>query len=508
MIDALCLLFGLAGQWLLGWVLSGWLMVGFRRTNADNWVPLVERTGLAFVLGIGATAWILFLWSEVGGLLNRQTSLALAAMGWACGLPTIIADWLQQRTSQNSIREARAAADQESAFCRLCQIALGALFFSALVQTLLTPQRFWDERAIFAIKAAVLFEDRTIHSRDLAEPLFAQGHPRYPLLIPLAEQHLDALVGRVDDRLSKIVFPMLYFGLVLTAAGALSRRLTRSAAWLTAVLMATIPALMPDDYGFLCGQADAPVGCFHGITLLYLWDAIEQCLAGRLYRRRWIGTIAVAGIFGGLTAFTKDEGIAFLMVDSGILSAILIVSALRSAAIARRQSNAIGAPPDGPTMQQMLLVVTIFLGTAILLLAPWFLHRRGLPLKGEMNYFGRMSLSLLIERLSTLAWTIPHLAQRMFGEWSEWGLQWWLMVAALIAAPRRACRRPSQLLLLLDVLGTLSALVVAGMLAPVRLEEHIGGSSHRFLMQIAPIAVLFMAGQVAPRRDAVTRDET
>ncbi len=506
MIDALSLLFGLAGQWLLGWVLAGWLLIGFRRTNADSWVPLAERAGLAFVLGIGATAWILFLWSQVGGPLNRQTSLVLAVIGWAFGLPAIISCWLQQRTLRNSIRKAPAVADQESAFCRLCQIALGTLFISAFVQTLLTPQHFWDERAIFAIKAAVLFEDRTIHSRDLAEPLFVQGHPRYPLLIPLAEQHLDALIGRVDDRLSKVVFPILYFGLVLTTAGALSRRLTHSAAWLTAVLMATIPALMPDDYGFLCGQADAPVGCFHGVALLYLWDAIEQCQAGRLNRRRWIGTIAVAGICGGLTAFTKDEGIAFLMVDSGILSAILILSALRSV-IAKRNGKAIGALPDGPTPQQTLLVVAIFIGMAILLLAPWFLHRRGLPLKGEMNYFGRMSLSLLTERLSTLAWTIPHLVQRMFGEWSEWGLQWWLMVAALIAAPRRACRRPSQLLLLLDVLGTLLALVVAGMVAPVRLEEHIGGSSHRFLMQIAPIAILFVAGQVAPRRISMTRDE-
>jgi hypothetical protein len=29
------------------------------------------------------------------------------------------------------------------------------------------------------------------------------------------------------------------------------------------------------------------------------------------------------------------------------------------------------------------------------------------------------------------------------------------------------------------------------MLAPAQLDEHIGGSSHRFLMQIAPVAVLF-----------------
>ena len=126
----------------------------------------------------------------------------------------------------------------------------------------------------------------------------------------------------------------------------------------------------------------------------------------------------------------------------------------------------------------------------VTILVPWFIHRRTLPLTTEMNYFGRMTVSLFVGRLGTLSWSVPHQIRRMFWEFRDWGLQWWLMVAALVSRPARVIGQPQQLFLL-DVLGSLASLLVAGMLAPAQLDEHIGGSSHRFLMQIAPVAVLF-----------------
>jgi hypothetical protein len=120
-----------------------------------------------------------------------------------------------------------------------------------------------------------------------------------------------------------------------------------------------------------------------------------------------------------------------------------------------------------------------------------------------MNYFGRLSLALLVERRETLRWIVPHLRSRMFREWPLWGLQWWVMLAALISMPRRALR-PEQVFLLFNMLGAVASLIVAGMIAPIDPRDHIGGSSERFLMQIAPVAVLFVAGQwgVPPSDDA------
>ena len=54
---------------------------------------------------------------------------------------------------------------------------------------------------------------------------------------------------------------------------------------------------------------------------------------------------------------------------------------------------------------------------------------------------------------------------------------------AMVAAARRrnhAPRRilqPAQLFVLLDILGGVAALMVAGMIAPAELYDHIGGSA-------------------------------
>ena len=138
---------------------------------------------------------------------------------------------------------------------------------------------------------------------------------------------------------------------------------------------------------------------------------------------------------------------------------------------------------------------------AAMILIPWRAYRRELPKTTEMEYFRRLTLSRLVEESASLNWLVGHLLHRMFAEWWEWGAQWWLVVAVWLMFPRKVFTSP-QLLLICDITGALAALIVAGMLAPVKLEEHIGGSSHRFLMQIAPVAVVFAAGQLIERRSS------
>lgn len=476
----------LLGQWLLGLAVVRLLFRGTDDTSARP--AAVEQVGLGLVLGIGLNSWILFLWSWLGGSLEPFVSMALTGCGLVAGIAIF---WITRRTPSQTTRvTSQSLAPETMAFCRLCQWGVGLLIVVAMSQSLMTPLRLWDERAHFSIKASVLFEDRTIRSADLADRDFVQGHPRYPLLIPLAQVHLYLLLGEVDDRLAKVYFPLLYAGLVLTMIGVLSRHLSAGRAWLWGMLLATIPALMPNDYGFLCGQADAPVGCYHGLAVLYLWDALERM---RLGKPLSMGTIVVAGICGGLTAFTKDEGLAYLIIDGAILSTFALIP-LGQAAWTPRATRPPAGALIGGNSRSLIIATAMYAACAAIIVVPWLIHRRGLPQTAEMNYAGRLSFAFLTSRLETLAWSVPHLARRMFWEWADWGLQWWLMAAALVAFPRRSLRL-SQLLLLLDVLGALSALLVAGMLAPVQLEEHLGGSSHRFLMQIAPVAILFAAGQ-------------
>lgn len=477
MTGLMLLAVGLVGQWLLGIAVADLILNGVsgrsRASAEDDKSSWTELAGLGFILGIGTTAGLLFLWSLRGGSLGTVPSVVITVAGFVGGglvvlrrqRPVLSSTGLVSR--EDSINLARMQSWQ-----RWCQILVAGFFVLTAIQALQTPQHLWDERASFAIKGIVLWEDKSIDSRDLADPNFVQFHPRYPLLIPLAEQHIYALLGAVDDRLAKIIFPELYLGMVLMMAGALSRRITQASAWLFALLLATIPALVPWEYGFACGQADAPMACYHGASVLYLWDAWDR--ATREDLSNWLPPALLAGLCGALAAFTKDEGIAFLLADAVAVALVLPISARRFAVVK--------------------LCLTVF-GTAAMVLVPWFLHRRGLPLTTEANYFGRVSLAKILEKQANLQWQIQHLASRMFWEFSSWGLQWWLAVVSVVTMPRRLANR-SQLIPLLDIVGSLLSLMLAGMLAETEVSEHVGGSSHRFLMQLAPVAVLFAAGQL------------
>ena len=487
LIVVVCLL----GQWLLGFAVT---RLVFRWTDSRTSDAVCEQMGLAIVLGIGLNAWGLFIWSWLGGSLGPSSSIAFAGLGFVAGIPLLLfnsrINSVTPGASERLPSPDQGQNTEGAAFRKACQWGIALLTVVALVQSLMTPLRLWDERAHFSIKASVMFEDRSIRSADLAERDFVQGHPRYPLLIPLAQVHLYYLLGEINDRLAKVYFPLLFAGLVLTTVGVLMRHLTAARAWLWGMLLATVPALMPNEYGFLCGQADAPVACFHGVAVLYAWDVLERLRRDGVLS---LSSLIISGLSSGLTVFTKDEGIAYLIIDMAALALMLIVQSL-SGHVRRNH----GTEKNGRVSESVgtILVAGIVVATcAAVIVVPWLMHRRGLPQTAEMAYAGRFSVEYLLKRLQTLTWSVPHLGQRMFWEWYEWGLQWWFMAVAIVLAPRRLLR-PAQVLLVIDVLGALTALLVAGMLAPVQLEEHIGGSSHRFLMQITPVAILFAASQL------------
>jgi hypothetical protein len=294
-------------------------------------------------------------------------------------------------------------------------------------------------------------------------------------LIPLAEQHVYALLGEGNDRWSKVLFPLMSLGLVLTFAGVLSRHCGRTAGWLFALLLASVPVLMFWEYGFLCGQADAPMACYHGVAAILAWDWVRTRRRGSPGPLMVRHGLALPGLCAGLSLFVKDEAVAFFLIDTALLFVILGSQGWRH-------------------WRTSLTGAIVYLVAAGMIAVPWFAHRRLLPVTGEMTYFDRLSIATLGAGMAAFWWSLQHLPQRMFREAREWGLQWWGVCVALLTTPRRALAA-SQLFLLGDLLGALAGLVIAGMIAPTPVEEHIGGSSHRFLMQITPVAVLFIAGQ-------------
>ncbi len=470
MTDLLLLVPGVLGVWGIGIAISHLLLA---KISAN--INRAEVLGLGILLGFGTTALFYFLWGMIGLRFSSNLAWFWTASGIVAGTATVLI-----RSGNPFSRKNGEATCGTSPFIRLFWGILLLLAATTLVETLMTPQRFWDERAIFGLKAIVIFQDGTILSDSLHDPNFVQYHPKYPLLIPLNQAHLYFLLGEVNDRWAKVMFPLLYLGMNLTFFGVLARLFgSRFRAAIFTLMLATLPAMVPWEYGFLSGQADAPVACFHLTAVLYLWSFLitlsenraEDSAAGSYS----VFTLVIAGLAAGLTIFTKDEGIALFLVD---IIALLIVTGVY---FRNRIVEAAGG-------MFRFAVVTV------LLVTPWFYYRASLPSTMEMSYFSRMQVSTIAQGLASLKWALHHLWGRMFIEATEWGLQWWGVVVSLLAFPLRALK-PYQLFLLLDILGALSALILAGLIAPTPIEEHIGGSSHRFLIQISGTALLFIAGQ-------------
>ncbi len=498
-MNLLILVAGLFGTWLLGVTLCLALKwICGVRSSAKTSLFSAETAGQGILLGIASSGLLQLIWSMCGGPLGRPFSLMIAAVGFV--LTTV--HWQQSRATNRAVnhrahsksvptakgssqRALKKGASEETfpppapgvALIRVCKVLVGLLFLNLAIQTLLTPQRLWDERAIYGIKAAVIFEDRSVNSPALLDPDFVQYHPQYPLLISLAEHHIYALLGAVDDRVSKILFPLMLLGGTLVFVGVLTPRIGDVAAWVGAVLLMTVPVLNFWEYGALCGQADAPVAVYHGVAVLSLWAWISALQASRenTHTAESAYSLLIGGLYTGLTVFVKDEGIAYLMVDATLL-------AICSLVLLRKNGR------------QLVISALSLIAVLLCSIGPWLLHKRQLPTTGEMSYFSRLTPETLAAGVSSLPFIGRHLLHRLFGEALIWGWQWWGVVLTALMFPLRTLRW-SQLFLLGDLIGGISGMVVAGMVAPTTVYEHIPWSSHRFLMQLVPVAVLFIMTQ-------------
>ncbi len=124
----------------------------------------------------------------------------------------------------------------------------------------------------------------------------------------------------------EVAVSAIVVGVARRLLGVLSRQLRPSTAWLLAIVLATVPILAFDDYGFLSSRAsDAPGGLFSRcecVVFVGLVAFLFVCVSRTIYWRCLVlGSIAAA-----MTVFTKDEGIAFLLVDAGLLLLLGVIA--------------------------------------------------------------------------------------------------------------------------------------------------------------------------------------
>ena len=105
---------------------------------------------------------------------------------------------------------------------------IGAAGFLVLLDALSQPLLSFDARAIWGMKARVIFSYGQIYGEDFFDPYRLHAKQRYPLGIPLAQSFVYHMVGEVDDRLGKIIFPGFFLALCLSFYAALRQFFSRA----------------------------------------------------------------------------------------------------------------------------------------------------------------------------------------------------------------------------------------------------------------------------------------
>ncbi|MBS1787365.1 MAG: hypothetical protein JST85_06575 [Acidobacteria bacterium] len=422
-------------------------------------VGVAELFALSFLFGsafVSASSFLLgFLCS--GGRLRWSVSLLCAAIGWL---------GIRCRTAKLSIGDRSGLSKWLFA---LATIQVTSVAWISFVRVL-----GWDGLFNFEFKARLAFLNGGVTPLDFfSDPSRTWTLQSYPLLLPLTESWLYLWLGRADQQLVKLLFP-LFFAAALCLLSTANQRfcLRYWRKFVPLLLIFTVPALLIGDGSASSGYADFPLAVFYLAAVIYLaefWRSEDDSAL------RLAGAIAAAG------CWLKQEG-AILWLCLIALAAIRF--ALLRASWRNWKELAKAALPG-------LLVVV-----------GWQLFVRGFSLP-EVSQFSTISFATLRGNL----WRAPLIAEaelRELANWRHWGALWLLVLVATAWLFWR--RNLSEALLpfaLLLPLFLYSGIYIFS-LWPSFLT-HLESSFPRLLTQISLVAILMVGVALSTARN-VGRD--
>ena len=281
-----------------GFALTG-LFPGLRAT------PWLRRLGFGHLLGIATVAGTLYALSALLGVpIRRPAIFATAAVLTAAGL----AGWWRARG-----RRLRRPLPLRARLAALLLALVGAgvsagLFADAMV----FPLRDWDGRMHWAAQARYIRFEGSVLPLAVVRGQWYINHPRYPVLLPVAQAAVLEATGAGEDEL---FFRGLYASFLPAFLLVLYDGARRWAGWLPAGLVTATAAGIPFltfvvDGGATGCYSDLPLACFYGAALVLL-------LRGRVFPSDGIA----AGLLLGAALLTKNEGT--ILAVFGLLAAAL-----------------------------------------------------------------------------------------------------------------------------------------------------------------------------------------
>jgi len=383
---------------------------GFAKTG------LAGRLGFAWLLGV---AWIgLFLYAAshfahvpLDGPLVFLAAFPPLAAGLVAAVRLLV------------LRRWRAPAPRTARPLWTLALSLLAVLVSAAVlgDALTHPLEDWDGRMTWTAQAMFVRDAGTVDAGVLRFPKSFISHPRYPLLMPLAQIAALEAAGSDDERIVRVVYALFFPALVLLVLEAGRRWAGSRAALLTALALLTIPWIPFDPEGGAAGAySDLPLACFFGGGLLLLLRSRPRASDG-----------VAAGLLLAAALLTKNEGLPEVLI------ALALAALSAGLALLRRRRS-------GRSRALAAALAGLLCLAALGLLVSW---RSAIPNRYDESYFETFSIASYARNLASPRpfTTIPVIARRMLNP-RLWGLFWWLAPVLFVAAAPRFRRPPTAYL--------------------------------------------------------------
>jgi hypothetical protein len=433
-------------------------------------VPWTRRPGYGYPLGVAAVAGSLYMMSALLGVpLRRPAVFGAVAVLTAAG----VVKALLVRRADPERRPIRTHG-------RLAVLAVVVLIGAGvsaglLAEAVAQPLRDWDGRMHWSAQARYIRFEGSVLPLAVTRGQWFINHPRYPVLLPVAQVAVLEATGAGEDELPfravyAAFFPAL---LMLLYDGA-----RRWAGWLPAALTVAAACGLRfltffADGGAMSSYSDLPLGCFYGAALILL-------LRGRRDEVTAADGVA-AGLFLGAAVLTKNEGT--ILAAAALLASSLPLFYLWKGRRHGRQRLLIKGA-------RLCAAAAIFL-TALAFFVFW---RSGIPNRQDERYEEIVQLETLGQRAVTrLPSFAGEILTRTFLTWDHWTGFWWVFAAVLITGRsvlrgrRAALSRPLALAALTPLcvgLGAYSVLEGPEWMIKVTWE--------RFLVQgTVPLLLLF-----------------
>lgn len=453
------LLFAILTIFMIGYVL---LRIICRSKQKRS---LLEVVGLSFGLGMGGLSMGMFLLSYVGVALTFLNILLFCIPFFVIFALAMFNVKIAGKIS--TIKEGIKNLNWiELVLLLLILLTILCVFHNATV----TPLIVSDEIQSWGYKAKILYQDASIYSEHFFDVDVALLNPNYPLLIPLIESWIYTVLGCIDERAVKIIFPIFFTMLLLIIYAAQRKFFSRTHALLFTALLASLPNfVLIGHYMFagtaISGYADVPLSFFYSISTIYLYLWIND------HNR---GYISIAAIFAAFAMFTKNEGIALFAINAVVLSLYTIFNFRQE--IKKKNRH-----------------LLIYLIVPIVICMPWFMYKTEMP---HISSYGLESFAIpiLIQNLHR----IPIILTTFVTEFTNlklWNIVWLLLVVSTLLTLKETFKKPIVYLFSILILQ-LSLGVLIFIVSSHDVVWHMHKHLARYLILVAPTAIFLISVQV------------